>query len=321
MTKLPIIVIVGPTAVGKTSLSIALAKQFNGEIISGDSMQIYKKLNIGTAKASLTEQAGIPHYLIDEVAVSESYTVSDFQKRGRQLIQEISAKGKLPIIVGGTGLYIESLLYAVSLGGSGENDLVFRAQKEKEAAEYGAIYLWEELRQLDPTAAEKIHMNNVRRVIRALEVYHVTGQLFSSYQNEREIKEPLYNMKIIGLTTDREMLYERINERVHLMVEHGLESEARWLAEQQLLDAQATRGIGYKEWQPYFKGEASLDEVIAAIQQNSRRYAKRQLTWFRNRLPAVSWWDLVKQPETKKQLVEEVQQFLQEQSKTNPKER
>ncbi|WP_192988442.1 tRNA (adenosine(37)-N6)-dimethylallyltransferase MiaA [Carnobacterium mobile] len=313
MTKLPIIVIVGPTAVGKTSLSIALAKQFNGEIISGDSMQIYKKLNIGTAKASLTEQAGIPHYLIDEVEVSESYTVSDFQKRGRQLIQDISAKGKTPIIVGGTGLYIESLQYDISLGGSGENDLIFRAQKEMEATEYGSHYLWEELRQLDPAAAEKIHVNNVRRVIRALEVHHVTGQLFSSYQNEREMKEPLYNMKVIGLTTERNILYDRINERVHLMIEQGLESEARWLAEQQLQNAQAARGIGYKEWQPYFEGRSSLDEVIAAIQQNSRRYAKRQLTWFRNRLPDISWWDLVKQPESKKELVEEVQQFLQDQ--------
>lgn len=310
VTKPKIIVIVGPTAVGKTSLSIALAKRFDGEIISGDSMQIYKQLDIGTAKATLTERSGIPHYLIDEVSAAENYTVSDFQKRARCLIQEISAKGKVPIIVGGTGLYMESLLYDVSFGGKGENDGIFRAEKEAEAAEHGSLYVWEELKKADPIAAENIHVNNVRRVIRALEVLHVTGRPFSASQNERETKEPLYDANIIGLTTDRALLYKRINKRVEEMIDQGLETEARWLVEQGLQEAQAMRGIGYKEWLPYFNGEGTVSSVVESIQQNSRRYAKRQFTWFRNRMKDVEWWNLVERPESEKDLIEEVQQFL-----------
>ena len=310
MTRPKVIVIVGPTAVGKTSLSIALAKEYDGEIISGDSMQIYKNLNIGTAKVSVTEQEGIPHYLIDEVTVNDRYSVSDFQKKGRMLIQDITARGKIPIIVGGTGLYIESLLYDVSLGGTGENDLNFRSQKESEAKLYGVEYLWNQLEKLDPVSAKAIHANNVRRVIRALEVQHTTGIPFSRYQEEREEKEPIFDTKIIGLTTDRSLLYDRINKRVYMMIEQGLEAEAKWLVDQKLKDSQAMGGIGYKEWIPYFKNEASLENVIAEIQQNSRRYAKRQLTWFRNRTKQVSWWDLVTQPETEIRLKEEINYFL-----------
>ena len=310
MTRPKVIVIVGPTAVGKTSLSIALAKEYDGEIISGDSMQIYKNLNIGTAKVSIAEQEGIPHYLIDEVTVNDRYSVSDFQKKGRLLIQDITARGKIPIIVGGTGLYIESLLYDVSLGGTGENDLKFRSQKESEAKNYGVEYLWNQLEKLDPISAKAIHANNVRRVIRALEVHHTTGIPFSKYQEEREEKEPIFDAKIIGLTTDRSILYNRINERVYMMIEQGLEAEAKWLVDQNVKDSQAIRGIGYKEWIPYFKNTASLENVIAEIQQNSRRYAKRQLTWFRNRTKQVSWWDLVTQPETEMRLKEEINYFL-----------
>lgn len=176
--KKKIIIIVGPTAVGKTSLSLSLARELNGEIISGDSMQIYRNLTIGTAKVSKEEQGEIPHHLIDEVDVTTPYAVSDFQKRARSLIEDISVKGKVPIIVGGTGLYIESLLYDVTFGGSGENDEAFREAQEAIAVEKGNRYLWEQLNQIDPAAAEKIHFNNRRRIIRALEVYQVTGQLF-----------------------------------------------------------------------------------------------------------------------------------------------
>lgn len=310
MTKPKVIVIVGPTAVGKTSLSISLAKEFNGEIISGDSMQIYKKLDIGTAKVSLAEQAGIPHYLIDEVTVDNRYSVSDFQKKGRKLIGDITKRGKVPIIVGGTGLYIDSLLYDVSLGGDGETDFEFRTKKESEAGLYGVEKLWDELNGIDPAAAKKIHANNVRRVIRALEVYHTTGIPFSEYQKERDEKESLFDVKIIGLTTERSILYNRINQRVHKMIKQDLESEAKWLVDQNLLDSQAMRGIGYKEWIPYFNKENSIEQVIAEIQQNSRRYAKRQLTWFRNRTKQVGWWDLVNDPESELKLKEEVNCFL-----------
>ncbi|MGB3161240.1 MAG: tRNA (adenosine(37)-N6)-dimethylallyltransferase MiaA [Carnobacterium sp.] len=305
-----VIVIVGPTAVGKTSLSISLAKEYDGEIISGDSMQIYKKLDIGTAKVSRAEQSGIPHYLIDEVSVSERYSVSDFQKEGRLLIEDITARGKIPIIVGGTGLYIESILYDISLGGTGGNDLIFRAKKEIEADRYGAKRLWEELEKIDPVSSKSIHVNNVRRVIRALEVHHTSGILFSESQNEREVKESLYDVKLIGLTTERSVLYSRINERVHCMIEQGLESEARWLFDQNIKDSQAIRGIGYKEWIPYFKNEDTFEKAVADIQQNSRRYAKRQLTWFRNRTKDVSWFDLVKDPESEAKLKKEINNFL-----------
>ena len=310
MEKKKIIIIVGPTAVGKTSLSLSLAKAVDGEIISGDSMQIYRNLTIGTAKVSKEEQGEIPHYLIDEVDVSTSYAVSDFQKRARFLIEEISARGKVPIIVGGTGLYIESLLYDVTFGGSGENDIAFREAQEAVAIEKGNQYLWEQLAEADPAAAEKIHFNNRRRVIRALEVYHVTGQPFSSYQSERKEKELLYDAKIIGLTTEREVLYQRINLRVEHMFKNGLIEEAEWLYQQQLPDAQASKGIGYKELFPYFEKKATLQEAQEAIQQNSRRYAKRQLTWFKNRLAHVEWIDLVRYSEKEQQVIKEVQTFL-----------
>lgn len=310
--KKKIIIIVGPTAVGKTSLSLSLAKAVNGEIISGDSMQIYRNLTIGTAKVSKEEQQEIPHYLIDEVDVETSYAVSDFQKRARFLIEEISARGKVPIIVGGTGLYIESLLYDVTFGGSGENDPAFREAQEAIAIEKGNHYLWEQLIKVDASAAENIHFNNRRRVIRALEVYHVTGQPFSSYQSERKEKELLYDAKIIGLTTDREELYQRINLRVDQMFEKGLIQEADWLYQRQLPDAQASRGIGYKELVPYFEKKATLQEAKEAIQQNSRRYAKRQLTWFKNRLENVVWFDLLASPEEEEKIKNEVKSFLKE---------
>lgn len=308
--KEKIVVIVGPTAVGKTSLSIELAKHFDGEVISGDSMQIYKGLDIGTAKASLKEQAGVPHHLINEINPDESYSVSDFQKKARLLIKEITARGKLPIIVGGTGLYIESLLYDVSHGGTGKTDEAFRLEKEKEADEKGNVYLWEELNRLDPAAAEKIHYNNRRRVIRAMEVHHVTGQLFSVFQNEREKKEQLYDAKIIGLNTTRDLLYERIDLRVEQMMNNGLEKEAKKLFKLGLTDTQSSKGIGYKEWFPYFEGMCSKAVVLEMIQLHSRRYAKRQLTWFKNRLRDVDWFNLIEYPNNKELIFEEIKDFL-----------
>ncbi|HLR88992.1 MAG TPA: tRNA (adenosine(37)-N6)-dimethylallyltransferase MiaA [Atopostipes sp.] len=309
-----IIVIVGPTAVGKTDFSIELAKRFNGEVISGDSMQIYKKLDIGTAKATPEEMDGIPHHLIDIKEADESYSVSDFQEDASKKIDEITTSGKVPIIVGGTGLYIESLLYPVSHSGEAEPNFELRNELEEYAKEKGNQGLWERLNKIDPDAAEKIHPNNVRRVIRALEVYYETGQLFSSFQNERKKKDSIYDAYIICLNTDRSVLYERINKRVDIMIEEGLLEEAQelWNKLGPEPKAQSTKGIGYQELFPYFNDESSLDEAVSKIKQNSRRYAKRQLTWFRNRLENVHWYDFVLKPEQKEESFIKIKDFLKD---------
>lgn len=309
-----IIVIVGPTAVGKTDFSIELAKRFNGEVVSGDSMQIYKKLDIGTAKATPEEMDGIPHHLIDIKEIDESYSVSDFQEDASKKIDEITSSGKVPIIVGGTGLYIESLLYPVSHSGEAEPNFELRNELEEYAKENGNQGLWERLNKIDPDAAEKIHPNNVRRVIRALEVYYETGRLFSSFQNERKKKDSIYDAYIICLNTDRSLLYERINKRVDIMMEEGLLEEAQelWKKLGPEPKAQSTKGIGYQELFPYFNDESSLDEAVAKIKQNSRRYAKRQLTWFRNRLENVHWYDFVLKPEQKEESFIKIKDFLKD---------
>lgn len=309
-----IIVIVGPTAVGKTDFSIELAKRFNGEVVSGDSMQIYKKLDIGTAKATPLEMDGIPHHLIDIKEIDESYSVSDFQEDASKKIDEITSLGKVPIIVGGTGLYIESLLYPVSHSGEAEPNFELRNELEEYAKENGKQALWERLNKIDTDAAEKIHPNNVRRVIRALEVYYETGQLFSSFQNERKKKDSIYDAYIICLNTDRSLLYERINKRVDIMIEEGLLEEAQelWKKLGPEPKAQSTKGIGYQELFPYFNDESSLDEAVAKIKQNSRRYAKRQLTWFRNRLENVHWYDFVLKPEQKEESFIKIKDFLKD---------
>lgn len=312
MKKTKIIMLVGPTAVGKTDLSIKMAKKFNGEIISGDSMQIYRGLDIGTAKVSEKEAAGVPHHLIDIVTIDESYSVSDFQKMARETIAEITEKGKIPLVVGGTGLYIEALLYDLHLGGNQakEADPLFRQEMEEQASKLGNHAVWSQLNEIDPTAAKAIHENNLKRVIRALEVFHLTGIPFSK-QQEQPKREAYYDALVIGLTTDRDILYQRINQRVDLMIRAGLLEEAQWLKEQVASNGQATLGIGYKELFPYLDGELSLEAATNQIKQNSRRYAKRQLTWFRNRMEFIRWYDLVQHPETEEQLFEEVTTFLQ----------
>lgn len=308
--KEKIIVIVGPTAVGKTSLSLSLAKKYDGEIISGDSMQIYKGLDIGTAKVTTEERKEVIHYLIDEISPNENYAVSDFKTKAKNLIEDITARGKVPIIVGGTGLYIESLLYNVSHGGQAEPDLTYRKELETFAEQNGKQKLWERLESIDPKAAESIHCNNLRRVIRALEVYNSTGQLFSSLQMEKTNKEKLYDAYVIGLTTDRALLYERINQRVDFMFDQGLIKEVESLLATVPLTAQSLKGIGYKELIPYFENYISLQAATEQIKQNSRRYAKRQLTWFRNRMEISSWWDFVQAPENQEKLEAELENFL-----------
>ena len=305
-----VIAIVGPTAVGKTSLSIELAKQFNGEIISGDSMQVYRGLDIGTAKVTAEEMEGISHHLIDVRDVDESYSAADFQKAARKAIQEISDRGKLPIIVGGTGLYIQSLLWDYKLGNEGElEDDSLRAKYEAFAEENGNLALWEKLQLTDPLAAEKIHCNNRKKMIRALEVFELTGH---SILEPKEQPKELYDSFLIGLNTDRSILYQRINQRVDLMVEQGLLAEAKNLAKNPTV--QAAQGIGYKEFFPYLSGGSSSEAALEEVKLHSRRYAKRQLTWFRNRM-SVRWYDLIQQPEKIDEIKTEIATWL---AKDNP---
>lgn len=300
-----VIAIVGPTAVGKTSLSIDLAKRFNGEIISGDSMQVYRGLDIGTAKVTEEEMAGIPHHLINVRDIDESYSAADFQATARQAIQDISRRGKLPIIVGGTGLYIQSLLWDYKLGSEGEpEDDSLRKEFEAYAEEKGNQALWKKLQAHDPLAAEKIHYNNRKKMIRALEVFQLTGH---SILAPKEQPKKLYDSFLIGLNTDRAVLYDRINQRVDVMVEQGLLNEAKRLAV--MPDVQAAQGIGYKELFPYFSGEISLDTALEEVKLHSRRYAKRQLTWFRNRM-SVHWYDLVQQPEIISGIEADIEKWL-----------
>lgn len=290
--KKKVIVIMGPTAVGKTALGVQLAKQYNGEVINGDSLQVYRTLDIGTAKVTEEEMDGVVHHLIDIVDPAAPYTASDFKEAAEAAIEAIHQKGKLPIIVGGSGLYIQGLLSDLTFGNAGD-DLLYRAHLEEELAETSAELMWNKLLAIDPKAAQAIHPNNSRRVIRALEAIHVSGQLFSD--QELEVNDR-YDSLLIALNCDRGLLYERINGRVDSMLEKGLLEEARFLydlAERE--NNQAHKGIGYKEWFPYFDGQISFDDAKEAVKQNSRRYAKRQLTWFRNRMANVHWFDVFDQ--------------------------
>ena len=291
--KTKIIVIVGPTAVGKTALSIEVAKRFNGQIISGDSQQVYRGLDIGTAKIRPEEQEGIPHHLLDVREVGENYSAYDFVTEAAQAIREIEAQGQLPIICGGTGLYIQSLLEGYHLGGSASHEeiLAYRAQLDtwSDEALFGKI----------AELGIEIPQINRRRAMRALEIAHLGGSL--------ENNQPDYEALLICLDDERERLYERINQRVDLMIEAGLLEEARWLFEK-APTSQASKGIGYKELFPYFEGQMSLEEAVDKLKQNTRRFAKRQLTWFRNRM-SVTFYQ-VGNPDYKNQVMEDIRKFL-----------
>lgn len=291
LENIPLIVIGGPTAVGKTDLSIRLAQQFNGEIINGDSIQVYRHLDIGSGKITTAEMEGIPHHLLSFLEVEEAYDASRFKLEATALIRDIYSRGKLPILVGGTGLYLEGLLYDLEFGGQASTHPEIRAEIEARAVEVGNLALWEELNLIDPEAAATIPYQNSRRTIRALEVIQATGMLFSS-QTSQKNQISNFNECLLFLDRPRAELYDRINKRVLLMSEAGLEQEAHWMFEKaqgQFLPGM--KGIGYKEWLPYFNGEQSKETVLDQIQQNSRRYAKRQLTWFRNRFKSVHWLD------------------------------
>ncbi len=295
MKKIDVVAIIGPTASGKTALSIKLAKEIDGEVINGDSMQIYKKMDIGTAKITTAEMEGVPHHLLSFKEPTDSFSVAEYQRIVREKIAEIQARGKMPIIVGGTGLYVQSVLY----------DFVFSEEKVDEQArldyyaeleKIGPDAMHAKLMEVDPVTAETIHPNNTRRVIRALEMVELAGSSKADEAHNRG-DVPLYNHLIIGMDVDREVLYDRINRRVDSMLEQGLEAEVADLYNAGIRDAQSIKAIGYKEFYAYFDERATKEETVDAIKQNSRRYAKRQLTYFRNKMN-VLWighnWDEIK---------------------------
>lgn len=279
-----VVAIVGPTASGKTALSIELAKQYNGEIINGDSMQVYKGLDIGTAKITEEEMEGVPHHLLSFLEPTDSFSVADYQKYVREKIMEIQARGKLPIIVGGSGLYVQAVLYDFQFTDE-QVDEEARKAYYAELEKLGPEAMHAKLAALDPKTAETIHPNNTRRVIRALEMIELSGvSKASEAQNRGEI--PLYKHFIIGLglNMEREELYDRINRRVDIMMEKGLLEEVKGLWQRNIRGVQSIQAIGYKELYDYLDGTCSLEEAVEAIKQNSRRYAKRQLTYFRNKM-------------------------------------
>lgn len=286
--KKPLIVLTGPTAAGKTELSIALAKKLNGAIISADSMQVYKYMNIGSAKIRPEEMQGIRHYLVDVLDPREEFHVARFQQMAKEALEEIYRNGQLPIVVGGTGFYIQALLKDIDFDES-SGELPCRKELEETARREGGAVLYERLKQVDPESAEAIHPNNVKRVIRALEFYQETGQPISLHNKEQKEKQPPYTYAYFVLNDDRARLYERIDRRVDRMVEQGLVEEVRWLKEhgydRSLVSMQ---GLGYKELFPYLDGTCSLEEAVEIIKRDTRHFAKRQITWFK-REPDVIW--------------------------------
>ncbi len=276
-----LIVITGPTAVGKTELSIELAKKVHGEIISADSVQVYKYMDIGSAKITRQEMQGIKHYLIDILKPDEEFNVHIFQTMAKKCMDEIYAKGKIPIIVGGTGFYIQSVLYDIRFDETDDNH-DYRKSLEKLAEEKGNSYLHKLLEEIDPRSAKNIHKNNVKRVIRALEYHHDTGKLMSEHNKiQRENSSP-YNFAYFVLNDEREQLYSRINSRVDKMMDAGLEDEVKRLLNMGYdTNLVSMQGIGYKEMAEYLKGHVSRGEAVELIKKNTRHFAKRQLTWFR----------------------------------------
>ena len=289
MKKIPLIILTGPTAVGKTDLSIKLSKSLNAEIISADSMQIYKYMDIGSAKVTKEEMDGVIHYMIDEVTPDVPFSVSEFQMRSEKYIEEINKKGKNVLITGGTGLYLNSLIYNMDFAKSDANNEI-REKLEKELEENGIDYMHEKLRSLDEDAANRIHKNNTKRVIRAIEVC-LSGNKMNDFSKDLRYNEK-YKPIIIVLNRDREVLYQRINKRVDIMLENGLLDEVKKLLEMGYTkDMISMQGIGYKEMIKYLDGEYTYDEAVEIIKRDSRRYAKRQITWFK-RYQDAKWFDL-----------------------------
>lgn len=285
--KIKLLVIVGPTAVGKTALSIQMAKRLDGEIISGDAIQVYKGMDIGSAKITEEEKEGIPHHLIDIMDPDEQYSAAQFQKMAERLIREIHARGKVPIIAGGTGLYVQSVLY----------DYQFQSEDAEQSEQLTKIYesqstdrLYTVLQAKDPAAATEIHPHNRQRLIRANVYYDMHGRSITRQSKSQTVKAD-YDTLLIGLTMPRALLYERINQRVDLMIEAGLVEEVAGLMEQGYSSARSMTAIGYKELMPYIRHEVDLSTAVEQLKMNSRRFAKRQLTWFRNQME-LDWHDM-----------------------------
>ncbi len=310
MDRWPLVILTGPTAAGKTSLSLSLAKRIGGEIISADSMQIYKKMDIGTAKIMPEEMQGIRHHLVDVLMPDEEFNVVVFQKMARAAMEDIISRGKIPIVVGGTGFYIQALLNDIDFT-ENDSDMTFRHACEALAASEGPEALHGRLAQIDPESAQKIHANNVKRVIRALEFFEKTGTKISEHNEAQKQKLSPYNFAYFVLTMDREVLYDRINRRVDAMMAQGLLQEVRGL-----LDAGyspelvSMQGLGYKEFIPYFNGEISLEDAVYTLKRDTRHFAKRQLTWFGREREVI--WLNKQQFENEEAILEHILNLLKE---------
>ena len=289
MEKPKVIVICGPTASGKTKLSIEVAKMVNGEIVSADSMQIYKDMTIGTAKPTTEEMQGIKHYLIDFVSPDKRYSVAEYKNDATNAIEEIISKGKTPIVVGGTGLYVNSLIYEIEYP-SVELDTNYRKKLEEIAEKEGLDRLYEMAMKVDKLAMKKISQNDKKRICRVLEIYHATGKTKTQIEIESRANEPKYDYLVFGISMDREKLYDRINKRVDIMIEDGLIDEVKEVLNKYDDFPTAMQGLGYKEVVEYINGDTTKEEMIEKIKMETRRYAKRQLTWFR-RYDNITWID------------------------------
>ena len=286
----PLVILAGPTAVGKTELSIRLAKRINGAIISADSMQVYKYMDIGSAKIMPDEMEGVKHYLIDELDPSDEFNIVRFQQMAKDALKEIYANGQIPIVAGGTGFYIQALLYDIDFTHQ-DSDEAFRKEMADYAAEYGTEALHEKLKEIDPVSYKTIHANNTKRVIRALEYYRMTGQPISTHNEQEHQKVSPYNFAYFVLTDDRKHLYDRIDYRVDLMMKKGLVDEVKNLYDMGYhKDMVSMQGLGYKELLSYLDGECSLEEAVYIIKRETRHFAKRQLTWFRRERDVI-WLD------------------------------
>ena len=280
MKKPTVIVICGPTASGKTALSIELAKKINGEIVSADSMQIYKDMDIGSAKITTEEMQGIKHYLIDVVSPEERFSVADYKNQAKTAIEDIISRGKIPIVVGGTGLYIDALIYEIEYQDI-KIDEEYRRELEQIREKEGLEILYKKALEIDPEAMKKISPNDYKRITRILEIYHATGKTKTEQEAESRLNEIPYDYKVFAIDYDREKLYERINKRVDVMIEKGLIEEVQILIQKYKKFPTSMQGLGYKEVKQYLDGEISKEEMIDKVKQESRRYAKRQFTWFR----------------------------------------
>ena len=289
MDKPKVIVICGPTASGKTALSIELAKKINGEIVSSDSMQIYKDMNIGTAKPSIGEMQGIKHYLIGHIEPNQRYSVAEFKKDAEKAIEEILEKGKTPIIVGGTGLYVDSLIYGIEYQNI-KLDEAYRKELELIAESEGLEKLYERAKEIDPKAMEKISINDKKRIIRVLEIYKATGKNKTQQEIESRKKGTKYEYSVFAINMEREKLYERINERVDIMIQQGLIHEVEDLVKKYKEFPTAMQGLGYKEVVEYLENKITYEEMIEKIKMETRRYAKRQITWFKKNKQTI-WID------------------------------